>query len=76
MNKQEWEEHEQILTDGLRFYLQCLDDTSIPHPEIKPRTAQYLHDTYNVGVLRAITLAHRVQGRFAVMQEEIKNIPW
>ncbi len=76
MTRKEWEEQETILQDGLKFYLECLDDTSIPHPEIKPRTAQYIQEKYNVGVLRAVTLAHRVQNRFAVMQDEIKNIPW
>mgnify|MGYP001267080900 CR=1 FL=1 len=76
MNKDEIERQEEIIKDGLRFYLACLENPAIPHPEIKARTAQYLHEKYNTGVLRAITLSHRIQGRFANMRIDYNNIPW
>ena len=76
MTKEEYERQEEIIKDGLRFYLKCLEDPDIPHPEIKARTAQYLHEKYETGVLRAITLSHRIQGRFANMQIDYNNIPW
>ena len=76
MTKEEHERQEEIIRDGLKFYFKCLEDPTIPHPEIKPRTAQYLHETHNIGVLRAITLSHRIQGRFANIQIDYNNIPW
>ena len=76
MNKDEYIEQEEMIKDGLKFYLKCLEDPTIPHPEIKPRIAQYLHETYGIGVLRAITLSHRIQGRFANIQIDLNNIPW
>lgn len=76
MKKEEHERQEEIIKDGLRFYLACLENPAIPHPEIKARTAQYLHEKYNTGVLRAITLSHRIQGRFANMRIDYNNIPW
>ncbi len=76
MKKEEHERQEEIIKDGLRFYLACLENPAIPHPEIKARTAQYLHEKYNTGVLRAITLSHRIQGRFANMKIDYNNIPW
>jgi hypothetical protein len=76
MKKEEHERQEEIIKDGLRFYLACLENPAIPHPEIKARTAQYLHEKYNTGVLRAIALSHRIQGRFANMKIDYNNIPW
>ena len=76
MTKEELELQEEIIKDGLKFYLKCLEDPAIPHPEIKARTAQYLHEKYETGVLRAITLSHRIQGRFANMRIDYNNIPW
>lgn len=76
MNKREWETQQEILRDGLQFYRECLDNTMISQSEIKPRTAQYIHDKYNTGVLKAITLSHEVQAMYYNIEEQIKNIPW
>ena len=76
MTRKEYEQQEEIIKDGLRFYLKCLEDPTIPPPEIKPRTAQYLHEKYNTGVIKAIALSHRIQGRFANIQIDYNNIPW
>lgn len=76
MTREEWEAQEKILDDGLKFYLTCLEDKDIPHPEIKPRTAQYIHEKYNTGVIKAIALSNRVQARFANLERQINNIPW
>ena len=46
MTREELKQQEEIIKDGLKFYLTCLEDKDIPHPEIKPRTAQYIHEKY------------------------------
>ena len=76
MTREELEQQEEIIKDGLKFYLTCLEDKDIPHPEIKPRTAQYIHEKYNTGVIKAIALSNRIQGRFANIQIDYNNIPW
>ena len=76
MTREELKQQEEIIKDGLKFYLTCLEDKDIPHPEIKPRTAQYIHEKYNTGVIKAIALSNRIQGRFANIQIDYNNIPW
>lgn len=76
MTKQQWEQQEKIVEDAFKFYLTCLEDKDIPHPEIKPRTAQYIHEKYNTGVIKAIALSNKVQAKYKNLEKEIRNIPW
>ena len=58
------EEEEQILQDGLRFFMSCLEEEE---QQPKYRTAEYLVHTYDIGVIRALHYCNRIQVRYAIL---------
>ena len=57
---------EQILQDGLRFFMLCLEEE-----EHKPKykTAEYLVRTYDIGVIKALAYCHRIQIRYVLLRD-------
>ena len=55
------EEEEQILDDGLRYFMLCLEEEEqLP----KHKTAVYLMDKYKFGPITAIHYSNRIQVRY------------
>ena len=58
------DKEEQILQDGLRFFMSCLKEQE---QQPKYKTAEYLVHTYDIGVIRALHYCNRIQVRYAIL---------
>jgi hypothetical protein len=54
---------EQILQDGLRYFMLCLEEEQKP----KYKTAEYLIHKYDIGIITALAYCNRIQVRYALL---------